>query len=381
MTGYRRTHESFEEVAALLLAFAEADDRLSAQLAVWHRGEPVVDMAVGLELSNVSLTGVFSASKGISAITLARLLDQDLLRLDASVAHYWPEFGTAGKESVTVGALLAHQTGLPVVEKRLTIADLTDPSTADLLASQRPLWEPGSAFGYHAVTIGILMEELVRRVTGASLQELYEWHIRRPLGADFYLGLPEAEDHRYVPVREAQPTGEQAAEILARPAMDAIAAAVFDNVAIPSEFSTGVGLSTNIPELRRSGSAAIGGVGSAAGLAAVYAATLSSSPAPIASETVFAQMAVQRSWGLDRVLNVANCFGAVFMLPQPRMPFGGVGAYGHDGAGGVLAFADPTTQVAFAYVPSPMQYPGGADARSVELAQLVHRLAATRPHS
>jgi CubicO group peptidase (beta-lactamase class C family) len=160
--------------------------------------------------------------------------------------------------------------------------------------------------------------------------------------------------------------------------MDPIATAVFDNVVIPPEYLVGPGLSTNIPELRRSGPAAIGGVGSAAGLAAVYAATLSSSSSPIASEAAFAQMAVQRSWGLDRVLNVTNCFGTVFMLPQPRMPYGDIGSYGHDGAGGVLAFADPTTQIAFAYVPSPMQYPSGADERSIDLARLVHRLAITR---
>ena len=363
----------FESIAARLAAFAEADPDYSAQLAVWHRGRQVIDVAVGPHLTRQSLTGVFSASKGVGAIVIARLLDDGLIGLQTPVAEYWPEFAAAGKQEITVGTLLSHQAGLPLANRRLTIEELTSPAAAQLLAAQTPLWRPGSAFGYHAVTIGILMEELVRRVVGVSMQEFYEQRIRRPLGADFYLGLPLSEEHRYVPVGAVRPTAEQSEEIARRPPPDAIAAAVFDNVAVPEGFLSAPGLSTNIPELRRSGPTAIGGVGSAAGLATVYAATLTSSSTPIASAASFAEMARQRSWGVDRVLDVANCFGAVFMLPQPRMPFGGVGSYGHDGAGGALAFADPTTQIAFAYVPSPMQYPGGADGRSLDLARLVHR--------
>ena len=111
--------------------------------------------------------------------------------------------------------------------------------------------------------------------------------------------------------------------------------------------------------MRRAGFAAIGGVGSAAGLAQLYAATLPGSGFTIAHPDVFAEMAQQHSWGTDRVLDIPNCFGLVFMLPQPRQPFGGVRAYGHDGAGGALAFADPSTASPSATSRIPCSTPAG----------------------
>jgi CubicO group peptidase (beta-lactamase class C family) len=144
---------------------------------------------------------------------------------------------------------------------------------------------------------------------------------------------------------------------------------VFANVAVPP--GNGVdGITTNNPLVRRGGPAAIGGVGSARGLARLYAAALGHVGAPVAARSTFDAMSQQQSWGIDRTLNVMNCFGIVFMTPRPRMPFGSVHAFGHDGAGGALAFADPDTELAFGYVPVPMQHPGGADHRSVALARL-----------
>ncbi|WP_435749182.1 serine hydrolase domain-containing protein [Microbacterium sp. PMB16] len=242
------------------------------------------------------------------------------------------------------------------------------------LAAQPPLWVPGSAFGYHALTIGILIEELVRRVTGRTLQAVYEAEIRGPRDADFYLGLPEVLDGRYVPLAPPALTERQQREVAERPPVDALAETVFSNVDAPDDLSDR-GISTNNPRVRRAGPAAIGGVGSARGLARLYADALPSAERPIASAGVFRAMAVQRSWGHDRVLDVINSFGAVFLLPQPRMPYAGLGAFGHDGAAGALAFADPTTGLSFGYIPWPRQHPGGADHRSVALARLARTCA------
>jgi len=134
-------------------------------------------------------------------------------------------------------------------------------------------------------------------------------------------------------------------------------------------------MSTNNERIRRAGPAAIGGVGSARGLARLYADALPGSADPIASPDTFALMAQQQVWGQDRTLDCPNSFGIVFMLPQPRMPFGGLAAFGHDGAGGALAFADPSTEIAFGYIPVPMQYPGGADHRALALARLARQCA------
>lgn len=367
---------AFRPVADRFAALLEADPTFSAQLSVRLHGETVVELAGGEDLAVTSVTGVYSATKGVAGLVIAHLIDQGLIDPDRTVAGYWPEFAAAGKDDVTVRQLLSHQAGLPLVERPLGLEDVADSrAAAASLAAQRPLWRPGSAFGYHALTIGVLMEELVRRVTGRTLQAVYESAIRGPLGADFHLGLPESEDGRYVPVRDVELTDDQAAEIASRPPGDAIAEAVFSNFAVPDDRSP-AGASTNNPAVRRAGFAAIGGVGSAAGLARVYAAALPDGGVNIADPEVFAAMAQQHAWGTDRVLGVPNCFGMVFMLPQPRQPFGSLGSFGHDGAGGALAFADPRTGVAFGYIPVPMQYPGGADHRSVELARLA--MAAAR---
>ncbi|MBB4141252.1 serine hydrolase domain-containing protein [Microbacterium invictum] len=308
----------------------------------------------------------------MAALVIAKLIDRGELELDREVAHYWPAFAAAGKGRISVGDLLSHRAGLPALAgSTFSVDEVLESSSAGAarLAAQAPLWIPGSAFGYHALTIGILMEELVRRISGRSLQERYEEEVRGPRAADFFLGLPESEDARYVPLAPPVLTPEQETELAGRPPMDGLAATVFGNVDAPEDLSRW-GTSTNNPRVRRAGPAAIGGVGSARGLARLFADALPSSAAPIASAATFRAMATQRAWGHDRVLDFPNCFGAVFLLPQPRMPYGSLGAFGHDGAAGALAFADPARDIAFAYIPWPRQHPGGADFRAVELARV-----------
>ncbi|MBT2474660.1 beta-lactamase family protein [Microbacterium sp. ISL-103] len=369
--------DEFEPVRQLFEDFLVAEPEYSAQLAVLRNGETAVELAGGPTLAADSLTGVYSVSKGVSALVIAYLIERGMLALDRRVAHYWPEFGTAGKENVTVGDLLSHRAGLAALNPgTFAFDEFLEHSEqgAARLATQPPLWLPGSAFGYHALTIGILMEELVRRVTGRTLQDVYDTEIRGPRDAEFYLGFPENLDDRYVPLSPPVLTEQQQREAAARPPMDALAQTVFTNVDAPDDLSDH-GISTNNPRVRRVGPAAIGGVGSARGLARLYADALPSAGRPIASEAVFRDMAIQRSWGHDRVLDVTNSFGAVFLLPQPRMPYAGLGAFGHDGAAGALAFADPSTGISFGYIPWPRQHPGGADHRSVALARLARECA------
>ena len=367
--------ERFRSVVDLFASYL-GEEGFSAQLSVRWRGELVVDVAGGPAVTPTSITGVYSVSKGVAALALATLFDDGRLVLDEPVATYWPEFAAGGKESVTVRQLLSHQAGLPVVEGKNELRTLLESELgARRLAAQRPLWRPGTAFGYHAATIGVLMEELVRRVTGGTLQQLYETQVRAPREADFYLGLPESVDARYVPVENVRPSAAQSAELASRPPLDALAERVFDNFGVPDDRSSS-GFSTNNVGMRRAGPAAVGGVGSARGLARLYADALPGAENPIAGAATFEAMAQQQVWGADRTLNVPNAFGVVFMLPQPRMPFAGLGAFGHDGAGGALAFADPTTAISFGYIPIPMQYPGGADFRSVALARLVRQIVA-----
>jgi CubicO group peptidase (beta-lactamase class C family) len=224
------------------------------------------------------------------------------------------------------------------------------------------------------VTIGVVMEELVRRIRNTSLQEVFEHEIRAPREADFHLGLPPELEDRYVDVLDPVLTAEQSAAAAAAPPLDALAEAVFGNFDAPDVRRSG-GMSTNNERIRRAGPSATGGVGSARGLARLFADALPSATDPIARPATFERMAEQQSWGHDRTLDLTNSFGIVFMLPQPRMPFAGLGAFGHDGMGGALAFADPSADIAFGYIPMPMPFPAGADHRALALARLTRKCA------
>src|SRR6185437_15677927 len=178
-----------------------------------------------------SVTGVFSVSKGISALVIATLVRDGELGLDEPVARYWPEFAAEGKAAVTVRQLLSHQAGLVGLPGGMSFEELRDSSLAAArLADTFPDWLPGSAFGYHGLTIGVFMEELTRRITGRSLQSVYESAIRAPHDIDFYLGFPAGQEHRFREVLPMAPTSAQQAEIDRRAsAPDGITALAFNS--------------------------------------------------------------------------------------------------------------------------------------------------------
>ena len=193
----------FEAVAEEFTRAVAAEPGFGAQLAVYVHGAPVLRLAGGVTAAGDAVTpdtlhAIFSTSKGLGSLVVARLIQDGLLDPALPVAHYWPEFAAAGKDAVTVNQLLSHQAGLPGVEGGFTMEELLEsrPAAARLAASA-PRWNPGAAFGYHALTFGTLLEELVLRVSGRRAQELYEEWFRAPAGADAWLGLPGEQRGRY----------------------------------------------------------------------------------------------------------------------------------------------------------------------------------------
>jgi CubicO group peptidase (beta-lactamase class C family) len=363
----------FEAVKHQLDAYLLADPTYSAQLAVYYKGELIVDLVGGADLDSDTVTGVFSASKGVAAIVIAQLIEQGLLVLDAPVADYWPEFAARGKQAITVRQLLSHQSGVLGAESGLERAEVLSSSLAAAkLADTAPRWLPGSAFGYHGLSIGVFMEELVRRVTGSTLQQYYETNIRAPRDIDFYLGFPEGQEVRFRELLPLRPTASQQAAMDQQPDTDDSISSLSFNSLHKSDLPLSGALSPNIREVRAAGPVAVGGIGSARGLATVYASAIGElgGPALLGADTI-ELVSQQQAWGHDRVLNADMCFGVVFMKPQPRMEFGSFRAFGHDGAGGALGFADPLYDLAFGYIPMPMQYPGGADPKSLVLSRTV----------
>jgi len=352
-------------------AHAAADPTHSSQLAVYVGGELVVDQTVGTGLQPDSILPVFSSSKGTAGIVVGLTVQRGLLDLDERVATYWPEFAAGGKGAVTVRQALSHQAGLNGVDGGYTLDEVLEhDALAKRLAAQRPLWRPGAAFLYHALTIGTLADELVRRTDGRSIGQVLREDVTGPRAIDVFLGTPEGEDHRFVPFQ--LPAAEDFMAFLAENQSPDLA----DAIPTASMPIGGVApLLGNINEVpfRRSAAPAASGMASARGLARLYAAVRHDVGGErLLTDDTVAQMAQLQVQGIELGTELEARFAVIFQVPcPPRWGWGSWRAFGHDGAGGSLAFCDPTYDVAFAYTVQRLPLPGGVDARAIELTHVL----------
>ncbi|MEV0323438.1 serine hydrolase domain-containing protein [Streptomyces sp. NPDC050658] len=369
--------DGFEEVRAeFAAALAEDTTEPGAQLSAYVHGRQVVDLWAGDGFDGSTLTGVYSCAKGAAQLVAALLVQEGVLDLDREVAAYWPEFAADGKDRLTLRELLSHRSGLIGVDGGFTLDELADDRViARRLVGQRPFWEPGTTYGYHALVIGALIGEVVLRVTGRTLQEVYEERIRAPYGIDLYLGLPEAEEARFTPVRPMAPTPEQQALLDARRlAPDSLMAVAFNRSADP-EFS--MVDYANSRAVRALGPASAGAVGNARGLARLYAAALSGvggAPALLKPETV-TEFTRLHCPGPDAVTAEPDHFLLGFETEAVRYPSLGQDSFGHAGAGGSESFADPRTGVAYGYSRRRYAFPGGPAVENGRLVEAVVRAA------
>lgn len=350
--------QRFAPVAELLDSFAAADPDYSGQLAIYQGGNLVLDASVGPHCTGESMTGVFSCSKGAGAIVMALLVQQGLLDLAAPVAVYWPEFAAAGKDSITVAQLLSHQAGLPGVEGGFTQEELIDSRlAAGIIAAAAPLWTSAGTHSYHALTMGVFMEELARRCAQESLQDIYERRIRAPHDIDFYLGLPEELEPRFRPVLPSSAT-EPAPFIdpFSPMGLAMNSTGGFDGPKGPSFELMDV---PNVRAIREAGLAALGGVANARGLAKLYAAASTGfvdeagdEHAPLLTASTIAAVSRDQVFGLDRAGGYPGAFGIGFMKAHAGNDFGSARAFGHDGANASLGYADPAYGLALGYVPA-----------------------------
>lgn len=355
----------YENVLALFETLLAEDPRYSAQLAAYQGSRQVVRLTGGPDMAPDTLTGAYSCSKGVGAMVIALLVQDGLLDLDRPVAHYWPEFAAHGKDRLLVREALSHQAGLLGIDGGFGLTEFTTPEAAARLAALPPLWEPGRQFGYHALTIGILMEELCRRTAGEPLQAVYEARIRAPHGVDFFLGLPEELEPRYRDVLYQDTPDQGWVDPLSLEGINGNAP-VSTIMELP-----------NIRAVRAAGMSAAGGVGSAEGLARLYAAATTGVDGgrPFLEATTIEAMSREQVWGLDRSSGLDNAFAVVFMKPHPSRNFGSHRAFGHEGANAALGFADPSYALGFGYVPR-RQEEGRTPGRAHRLASEVRRSAA-----
>ncbi len=344
----------FEAVQAAFEANFDQGNELGASACVTVGGETVVDIWAGdrdLEgrpWERDTIVNVWSTTKTMAATTLLMLADRGELDLDAPIASVWPEFAVNGKEAITTAQVLGHTAGLPGFDPALDATDLYDHDRcAANLAAQAPWWEPGTMSGYHLVTQGYLEGEIVRRVTGRSLGEVFRTEIAEPLGADFHIGLPESEEARvgYV-VPPPNPLG-------------LVAGADPDSIAVRAGVSCPItGSEQNSREWRAAEIPAAGGTSNARGVARVHAMLANGGTLDgvrILSPEGVDRIFVDQCHQTDAVLGVKMRLGTGFglmndLIPlsaNPRSCFWG-------GWGGSICVIDVDAGVSIAYVMNKM---------------------------
>jgi CubicO group peptidase (beta-lactamase class C family) len=369
----------FEPVRDAFAANLAAGLEVGAGVCVHLGGEKVVDVWGGAferdgsgTYDGDTLQVVYSTTKGAPAVCVAMLVDRGEIDYDASVADYWPEFAAAGKGDITVAQLMSHQAGLPVTEVVQPLEEILrwDP-VVEALAAQAPMWEPGTAYGYHAITYGYLAGELVRRVTGLSLGRFFAAEVAEPLGLDFWIGLPESEEHRVTPmIPPPRPTREEAAVLAETMGPGTLGGRA---VMLNDAFLGAHGKMTwNTRAVHGAEVPGANGITNARSLSRMYAACIGEvDGVRLLSPEVVERASTRQTSGLDRCLAMEMPFGLGFVVHGPLIPMGGPGSFGHPGAGGSLGFANPATGVAFGYAMNKMEASMLGDGRAAALIAAV----------
>ena len=369
----------WEPVRDVFVENFASQGEVGAAVSIFHRGECVVDLIGGftdksdaVPYSKDTLQLVFSTTKGVAAIALAMLVDRGLVDYDDLVVDHWPEFGQHGKDQATIAQLVSHQCGLYAVDGPLTIEEALDWNTiTSRLAATAPRWPIGTAHGYHALTYGWLIGEVIRRVDGRSPGRFVQEEIAGPLGVEMYIGLPAEHEPRVSDVTTQRSTKKESK-------VDPKVAAMIekfmgpgtpahDALSLGGVFGDGA---FNQPRVRAAEIPAANGISNARSLATIYAATmqeingthlLSSAVRDRATRTVTPENEP------DKCLILGTTFGMGFMTSGPFVPMAGPGSFGHPGAGGSVAFAQPSRDMAFAYVMNAMSANLAGDLRSQAL--------------
>ncbi|MFQ6395404.1 serine hydrolase domain-containing protein [Nocardia sp. KC 131] len=374
--GYNAVREAFAA------NFAERGD-VGAAVCVYLDGKPVVDLWGGLADPDVerpwerdTLQLVYSATKGVTATVAHLLAQRGQLDLDAPVTRYWPEFAAAGKADIPVRWLLSHRAGLAALDKPVPVADALawQPMVA-ALAAQSPNWPPGTAHGYHGRTFAWLVGEVIRRATGHTVGQILATDIAGPLGIDFFIGLPAAQRPRvsrlvFAPAIDTSAIPEE----LIPEELRALVAAMKDPDSLANrafQITDPPDIDFNAPAVQAAEIPSSNGIGTARGLARLYASLVSEVDGVrlLSPDTLAGAIAEQAS-GIDRVMMLPDRYATGFMLPTVGFPLGGPTSFGHPGRGGALAFADPRRRLAFAYTPNYI-IEGAPDLRARTLVEAV----------
>ena len=366
-------HEAFEN------NFAERDE-VGAAFAVYLNGEPVVDLWGGWyapdrerEWDRNTLVNVYSSTKGLVAFCAHRLVEEGKLDLDAPVAEYWPEFAAAGKESIPVRWLLCHKAGLAAISKPLVQEDMYDWETmTTALAAQEPWWTPGEQHGYHAMTFGWLVGEVVRRVDGRSIGAYFREEFAAPLGLDAHIGTGPEFDARISTVIEPQIAADfpPTSDLFGDPNSVGIVAVIN-----PPVFNPGGDAVASQRAWRAAEIPAANGHATASALARIYGGAANGGQIDgihVLNPETIEQGITEQTNGPDTCIGINTRFGLGWALTADSTPWGpNQRVFGHPGAGGSLGYADLDAGIGFGYVMNRM---GTEVAHDIRAAALIDAL-------
>jgi CubicO group peptidase (beta-lactamase class C family) len=355
---------------------------LGAAVSVWQDGEPIVDLYGGFRGARRekpwmpdTLVLVWSATKGIGSACLLHVLQEHQIDIHRRVAEFWPEFGQANKQNIALAQLLSHQAGLCALDRRVDVLDYG--GVIHALEAQQPLWPPGTAHGYHARTFGFLVDELVRRIAGKTLSDYWQENFARPLSLDFWIGLPEKENPRMATMYAAKAgKSPEPKQFYA----DLITPGTLARKTFLSPYGLHAITEMNNVSVRAQPIVSFGGIGSASSLVKFYSLLANggkSDGQTFFSETTIQWMTTTLADGIDLVFQIPTAFSAGLMKdPQnaARRMFGpSQKSFGHPGAGGSHAFADPENKIAFAYVMNQMEQSLLPNEKSLRLVDAIYR--------
>jgi CubicO group peptidase (beta-lactamase class C family) len=361
--GYEPVREAFER------NFTEHGDT-GAALTVYVGGEKKVDLwggvadaATGRPWRQDTLALVYSVTKGATAALCALLADRGELDVDAPVSRYWPEFAANGKEQITVRQVLSHVAGLPVIDADLSTAEvIAGTSVVEALARQKPAWEPGTRHGYHGLTFGWLIGEIVLRATGKSVGTLFASEVAKPLDLDFFIGLPEAQEARVAVLADAPPPDPGAVDAIADPGVREFLEGMMRAMSDPTSLMFRMGTSNGVlptpsaehwnrRDVHAVEQPAANGITNARSLAKLYASCVGEvDGVRLLSAQALRAATQEQAAGVDEVIGHANRFATGFTLQSPSLPLLSDASFGHMGAGGSLGFGDAAGEVGFGYV-------------------------------
>ncbi len=358
----------FDAVREAFAANFDAGREVGASFAATLDGEPIVDLWAGhadraatRDWERDTIVNVFSTTKAMTATCAHMLVDRGLLDVDAPVVRYWPEFGAGGKADMPVRFLLSHTAGLAGVRAPLPVEALFDwERITAVLAAEEPWWPPGSANGYHAMTFGFLVGELVRRVSGTSVGRFFRDEVARPLRADFHIGLAASEDARV-------------AEMIGPSRADA-ASGVVDRESLAARVLTNPPMrpdDANRLEWRRAEIPAANGHGNARSVARVLSVLACGGALDgvrLLDESTLHRAIAEQAYANDLVLGRTFRWGLGYMLTCAELPLGpNPHVFGHGGWGGSLGFADLDARVSWAYVMNRMSPGTTGDGRGASV--------------